>query len=116
MDYTGLLDFVEIAVGLYVIYLAYVMKKTGKLTNNALISKNLDLSKAPDPQGYINATFIPDIISGVVLVLCGIASRATYGTSFYDDMQVITMVASLIIIFAFGFTIIRSQKKYLEGK
>ena len=116
MDYTGLLDFVEIAVGLYVVYLAYVMKKTGKLTNNALISKNLDLNKAPDPEGYIKATFVPDIISGVVLVLCGIVSRATYGTALYEDMQVVTMVASLVIIFAFGYIIISSQRKYLEGK
>ena len=116
MDYTVLLDFVEIAVGLYVIYLAYVMKKTGKLTNNALISKSVDLNKAPDPQGYIDATYIPDIISGIVLVLCGIASRARDGTAYYYNVQVITMIASVVIIFAFGYVIVKSQRKYLEGK
>lgn len=116
MDYTMMLDFVEIVIGAYVIFLAYQMKTTGKLTNNALISKNVDLNKAPDPAGYINATFIPDIICGAVLVLCGIASRATEGTAAYDNVQIITMVLSVVIIFSFGYVIIKAQRKYLEGK
>lgn len=116
MNYTMMLDFVEMVIGAYVIFLAFQMKNTGKLTNNALISKNIDLNKAPDPAGYIKATFVPDIVCGIVLLLCGGASRLTDGTSAYENVQIITMILSVVIIFSFGYVIVKAQQKYLEGK
>lgn len=116
MDYNKILDIVEIIIGIYVIYLAYKMKKTGKLENNALISKSVDLNKAKDPKGYIDATFLPDIICGAAFALAGIVSRISEGTSYYSLIQNICMVVSVLILLVFGYYIVKAQRKYLEEK
>ena len=116
MDYNNLLDIVEIIIGLYVVYLAFKMKSTGKLEHNALISKSIDLEKAKDPLGYINATFIPDIICGGIFALSGIVSRISEGKEYYYTVQNVCMVVSVVILLAFGYIIVKSQRKYLEGK
>lgn len=116
MDYNYMLDVIEIAIGIYVIYLAWQMKSTGKLKHNGLISKSVDLNRANDPAGYIKATFIPDVISGVVLIICGVISRMSEGSSYYGVVQNVCMVVTVVILFVFGFIIMKSQRKYLEGK
>lgn len=116
MDYNNLLDIVEIIIGVYVVYLAFKMKSTKKLEYNALISKSINLEKAKDPMGYINATFLPDVICGGCFALCGVVSRISEGKEYYYTVQNICMVVSVIILLAFGYIIVKSQRKYLEGK
>ena len=64
------LDMLEVAAGAYLIYCAISMKYSGKISSG-LVSRSLDLDKAPDKAAYIRSMFLPDIILGIILILCG---------------------------------------------
>ncbi len=67
-------DTIEILAGLYIVYNAIRMKSTGTLSGNNLISKSIDLRKIRDAAGFINAMYLPYILSGTVFFLLGLVS------------------------------------------
>lgn len=113
MDYDMLLDIVEIFAGLYLLYVTVRMKTTGTVFENMLLSRGLDLNKAPDPAAYIRMIFLPGIISGMLLFLSGLFSRIFIGAEFYGTVSVVCMFVSAAVIIVYGFLSMAAQKKYL---
>lgn len=114
MNYDSLLDVIEILAGAYLVFLAVKMKQTGDISHNGLISRGLDLNKAPDPQGYITVMYPWNIAMGLVLLICGIVSRALAGTDYYSLVVTVTMFAAALAIALYGYVSIRTQKRYLQ--
>jgi len=113
MDYDMLLDIVEIMAGLYLLYVTIRMKKTGTVFENMLLSRGLDLNKAPDPASYIKKVFWPGVISGILLFLSGLFSRIFTEAEFYGTVSVVCMFVSAAVIILYGFLSMVAQKKYL---
>ncbi|GEM_PF-2212284 len=116
MDYDLLLDVIEIFAGAYLLFMAFKMKTTGSLTDNGLISKGLDLNKAPEPQNYIKVMFPWSCVVGVLLIVCGVASRILSTTDYYDKCVLATTSVSAILVIGYGFIAMKSQKNFLEPK
>lgn len=114
MDYNSLLDLIEIGAGVYLLYLAIKMKRTGEIVDNGLITKGLDLNKAPDPQGYIDFMFPWNIGMGVLFVLCGMVSRLLAGKELYNTAITVSMVVCAICVVAYGYVTMKAQQKYLK--
>lgn len=114
MNSDSFLDMIEILAGAYLIFLAYKMKKTGELTDNGLISKGLDLNKAPDPQGYINRMFPTSIVMGLFLAACGVASRACANLDIYSTVVTVTTVLSALAVIVFAVISTKCQNKFLK--
>ena len=114
MDMNLLLDIIEILAGVYLCFLALRMKKTGVVSDNGLVSKGLDIKKAPDPQGYIKAMFPWNILLGVLLIACGVFSRYSTATGKLVGLQVASIIIAVITILVYAFCSMRAQKKYLE--
>ena len=68
----SMIDFVIIACGGYVIYLCLAMKSTGKLKENMLMPKGLDLKRCKDTAGFIRAIAMKQFWLGIVAIVCGI--------------------------------------------
>lgn len=115
MDYDFLLDLVEIAAGIYLIFVAVKMHITNAVFETALMSKGLDINKAPDPQGYIRTIFIPSIIAGVLLIASGVASRVFIDALFYSTVNTICMFGSAGVIIMYGYISMSAQQKYLKN-
>lgn len=113
MDYDAILDYVEIFAGLYIIYTAIKMKTTGSVVHNALMSKNLDINKAPDPAGYIKCTVPLNFVFGGIFIICGVVSRAFVGVPYYSTVVNATMFLCAGAIMLYGYFIMRAQKEYL---
>ena len=113
MDYEFLLDIVQIIAGGYLIYVALRMKQTNEVFHNALMSKTLDLNKAPDPQGYIKTIFPVNIIAGSILLICGIVSRVTVNSDNYRSIVSVTMFLVAACIIFYGYFLMWAQKKFL---
>lgn len=114
MDYDLLLDVIEIFAGAYLLFMAFKMKTTGSLSENGLISKGLDLNKAPEPHNYIKVMFPWSTVTGVLLIICGVVSRILSGTELYDKCVMVTTSVSAILVIGYGYIAMKSQKKFLE--
>ncbi|MBO6112658.1 MAG: hypothetical protein J6P45_06390 [Lachnospiraceae bacterium] len=111
------LDLLLVAAGGYLIYAAIVMKVTGRIANT-LISRNIDPDRAPDKEGYIRRMFIPCIIMGCLMVLCGlftvIIPRVSLNLPSYAPVALYLFSMGLVI--AFGVYSINLQNRYLKNR
>lgn len=68
----SLVDMVVVACGVYVIFLCLEMKLTGKLKQNMLMPKGLDVKRCRDVEGYIRTIVMKQLLLGVFAIGCGI--------------------------------------------
>lgn len=110
------LDMLEVAAGAYLIYCAISMKYSGKISSG-LVSRSLDLDKAPDKAAYIRSMFLPDIILGIILILCGCMTTflPKIGITVTDTLSNIVLGCALALCILYGFFAMKMQKKYLES-
>lgn len=108
------MDILEILAGAYMVYCAVKMKTTGEIKND-LVSRSIDPDRAPDKEGYIKAMFLPDIIMGVILILCGCATTGlpAAGVSLPEIANELIIGFALAIFIIYGVMSMKAQKKYL---
>ena len=111
MDF--MMDVLIIGFGLYLIYCAVKMKRTGELTKGVIIRKDADLTKAPDVPGFIRYMYAKVIAIGICTCICG-----TLGIINDTYMQLGMMYLGVIGVFVvaigiFAFVTVKAQKKYL---
>lgn len=110
----GFLDFIAIGAGLYMIYVAVQMKRTGKVTDNGLISKGLELDKAPDMKSYIEIMYKWNIFLGILLVLNGAISFYSSSVKQIIVIQSISTVITVVLLAIYGVVSMKAQNKYLK--
>lgn len=110
MDF--LLDFIIVASGAYLIYTAVVMKRDGVLPPS-MVSKGLDLKKAPDLPGFISYMYIKTAVLGAIGAAAGGFSLYNDQTGAAGELQfgVIAVYFAALVIYAFFIS--KAQKKYL---
>ncbi|WP_283680812.1 hypothetical protein [Parablautia sp. Marseille-Q6255] len=72
----GLMDVMILLCGVYILYLSFVMIKTGKLKENALMPKDLEMKKCKDVAGFIRYMRAKQIILGGLAVISGAVGLA----------------------------------------
>ncbi len=113
-SYDMIFDLIEIFAGAYMLYQAITMKRSGKLNDSGLISRNINLLTAPDVPGFIRLMFPVYVVCGAVFLVIG-------GVSVYFDThggfpgKVSLIFTGILITFCVALAVItyRAQRKYL---
>ncbi len=77
-NFNVIFDVIEVCAGLYILYNAVMMNKTGKITGNSLIGKDINILTAHDVPGFIKKM-------SPVYYACGILFVVLGGISLYMD-------------------------------
>lgn len=112
MSSTNILDIVITALGIYLICVTLGMKKDKKI--NKMFLSPEELKKVKDVEGFINFVSPVCLIFGVITIILGIlglVSGLVYEIKYYNWIEMIIFVITLII-FANRFT--RAREKYLK--
>ena len=100
-----LFDFVIFFYGLYMVYSAYQMKRTGQPSN--LIINQAELVGAKDMKGFCGAMFKPLVLFGIMAMIYGVAD---YVNDKYLEVPMANFVAvALFLILCVWF--LRETKK-----
>ncbi|MBE5852481.1 MAG: hypothetical protein E7299_05945 [Lachnospiraceae bacterium] len=108
------LDILIIGCGLYLVYTAYKMKKTGEINNTVIVGKNCDISKAKDKQGFIDYMYKKSIIMGIIIALGGAFDYANEKYLNIPYMGLIGSIVFFVFIAIYCKITMDAQKKYLE--
>lgn len=65
------MDILVVACGVYVIYLYIEMTTKGKIRENMLLPKGINIKKCKDAAGFIHYIGIRQLILGIAALLCG---------------------------------------------
>ncbi len=113
-SYDMLFDIIEVFAGLYILYQAVTMKRTGSLTNSGLISRNINLMASPDIPGFIRLMFPVYVVIGAVFACIG-------GVSIWFDThggfppKLSLIFTGILLTLCIGLAVLthRAQKKFL---
>ena len=110
------LDVIVIIAGAFLIYSALAMKFKGEI-KNSLISRNIDLSKAPDREAYIRVMFLPNIVMGFLLILSGCVTTLLPGLGIELPSGAGTgvFITALAAVVIYGMISMNAQNKYLRS-
>ncbi len=113
-SYNLIFDVFEVLAGIYVVYNAISMKRSGRLLSNGLIGKKVNLAKAPDIPGYIRTMFPVYMISGSLFILLGFVSAWLDLTGGAGDTVSMAITGILIAVCAYFAVMSRKgQDRYL---
>ncbi len=87
-----LFDFVLFFYGLYMVYSAYQMKRTGQPSN--LIINPAELVGAKDMKGFCEAMYMPLILFGILAILYGVIG---YVNDKYLELPMVNFV--MVVLF-----------------
>ncbi len=109
------LDLLMIAAGGYLVYCAFLMKLKGEI-GTSLISRNVDLSQAPDKAGYIRTMFLPNLIMGLFMILSGVSTSflPKIGIGLPEKASTWIFLAALVLLVIYGIVSMNAQNKYLK--
>lgn len=112
----GFMDIIIVIGGLYLVYMAVQMKRTGEITNNSMIGRGVDLKKAKDPKGYIDYMYPRAVVVGILVAVSGVVDylNELYWSIPYFGLGI--CVVFLILILIYGKMSMDAQKKYLSSK
>ena len=92
-----------LASGVYLIYTAVMMKRTGEIKAGVIVSKEMDVDKMKDKKGFINYMFGKVLLAGVLIVLSAavnLAGAGQNGPLWLSMAGNIGFVAALILYMA----------------
>ncbi len=108
------LDYVIIGAGVYLIYGGLLMKLAGRIPKS-LISRNIDPENATDKDAYISNMYLPCIVLGLIMILCGTSTwiLPALGIMLPEKTTMVTSLIAMTIVILFGIFSMNMQKKYL---
>lgn len=112
----GFMDILIILGGIYLIYVSVQMKRTGEISNSAIIGKGYDVKKAKDPQGFIEYMYMKSILLGVLITGSGILDYINELYWKLPYMGLIICGVFLVILIIYCKISLDAQKKYLSPK
>lgn len=108
-------DSIITSFGLYLIYQAIYMKKTGKVVEGLLVGKKTNMTRAKDIPGFVNFMFSKTLLLGVAGMLsglCGISNDIVGGLEVLSAIASILLFATLIY---FTVSDVKAQRRFLVG-
>lgn len=111
---TNIFDLLIGAGGIYLIYTAVVMKKTGEIKTGVLVSKETDIHKMRDKEGFINYMFGKVLLIGVLTVLAAIGNvlRTSYGGPIWISLAANGCYVAVLIFYTAAFS--KAKKMFID--
>ncbi len=113
MDFS-FLDVIIVFYGVYNTFATVKMMKTGEIKGGWFVRSDVDLKKARDVKGYIEATKYITLTVGILITLCGLLGLYN---SYVQELPIaviaVVYIILIIIVLGYGIYSTKAQKKYL---
>ena len=99
MGNINIFDLLIGASGVYLIYTALTMKKTGEIKAGVLVSKEMDAGRIKDKDGFINYMYVKTMILGVLSIAYGLAGIIDERLQVLGPIKYILLLAFLAVFY-----------------
>lgn len=114
MDTMNIFDLLICLSGIYMIYTAWIMKKTGKITTGVFISKDVDVDQIRDKEGFIKYMFGKVLFMGIATCIIGGVGMITARLNGSEYIMLIGVLCFMIILILFALATHKARKKFIE--
>lgn len=114
MDSVNIFDVLIIICGLYMVYTAFIMKTRGKITAGIVVSKDIDVEKIRDKQGFINYMFGKVLLLGVLTAVIGVMGIISTYINAPSYITLIGLACFMVILIVFAVASNKAKKLFIE--
>lgn len=111
---TNLFDYLIILSGLYLVYTAVNMKQSGEVKTGVIVSKDVDVNRIRDKEGFINYMYGRAlVIGGLAIAVGGVGVLSTY-LNWPGYLSLLATGGYLIVIICFAVASAKARKKFID--
>lgn len=114
MGTTNIFDILIVISGLYMVYTAFIMKSSGKITSGVLLSKDVDVDKIRDKNGFIKYMFGKVLLLGVLTSMIGIGGIIITRLNAPSYFLLIGIGCFIIVLILFTLASFKAKKLFIE--
>lgn len=114
MGSMNIFDLLIIGSGIYLIYTAVNMKRTGKIAGGVMLSKDVDVNKIRDKKGYINYMYGKVILLGILTCVAGALGLISEKMNGPVYLPLIGVVCYLVILVLFAIAANKAKKMFIQ--
>ena len=114
MGDVNIFDLLITLSGVYLIYTAVIMKKSGKITGGVIVSKDVEVDKIKDKDGFIKYMYGKVLLLGILTCIVGavgIVNNKLHGPVIISFIGVICYLVMLVL---FAAATVKAKKRYME--
>ena len=98
------MDIIFAGAGLYALYACYIMKVKGEITTSLLMSKDVDIRKCKDIEGYKRFVLPKLLIFALSAVLCGgVGLVSTYVVPIPNEVYYAAMGLFFVVLIWYAY-------------
>lgn len=116
MGMGGMIDFLFLASGIYLIYSAVMAKHKGNIAANVMLSKNISENDIRDKVGFIDYMYKKILLAGVMIILASVIHLVN---DYYIHAIQLTWIGIAMILLAlaiYTFSFMRGRKLYIDQR
>ena len=116
MGMGGMIDFLFLASGGYLIYSAVMAKHKGNIAANVMLSKNTNENDIRDKVGFIDYMYKKIFLTGVMIILASVIHLVN---DYYIHSIQLTWIGIAMILLAlaiYTFSFMRGRKLYIDQR
>ena len=114
MDNTSIFDLLIAGCGLYLVYTAVVMKTKGKIIKGVLVSKEVDVEKIRDKEGFIRYMFGKVLLAGILAAAVGVTNLINFYVKGPAWISMAVVAGYFAVLMVFAVSSVKARKKYID--
>lgn len=114
MDNTSIFDIMIACSGLYLIYGALQMKRTGEIKPGIAVGKDVDIKRIRDKEGFIKYMFGRILLMGILSAALGAGFMLNTYAGGPAYLELIGIVIYLAVLVLFAAASGKARKKYID--
>lgn len=111
---TNLFDYLIILSGLYLVYTAVNMKQSGEVKSGVIVSKDVDVNRIRDKEGFINYMYGRVLVIGVLAIAVGGLGVLSTRLNWPGYLSLLATGGYLIVIICFAVASAKARKKFID--
>ncbi|MBD5524679.1 MAG: hypothetical protein HDR04_09710 [Lachnospiraceae bacterium] len=116
MGMGGMIDFLFLASGVYLIYSAVMAKHKGNIAANVMLSKNTNENDIRDKVGFIDYMYKKIFLTGVMIILASVIYLVNDYYIHSIQLSWIGIVMILLALAIYTFSFMRGRKLYIDQR
>lgn len=111
---TNLFDYLIILSGLYLVYTGINMKQNGEIKTGVIVSKDVDVNRIKDKEGFIKYMYARVLIIGGLAVAVGAVGVLSTWLNWPGYLSLVATGGYLVVIICFAVASAKARKNFID--
>ncbi len=114
MNNINIFDLLITGSGLYLIYVAVIMKTKGEIAKGVIVSRDVDIERMRDKEGFIRYMYGKSLFMGILTAAVGAINMANFYVQGPAWVSIAAVAGYIMVLAAFAVFTLKARKKFID--